>query len=102
RLAALCQPVPACANLCRVILRDMTEQDLDVLFEMQDDEVARHMAAFTSPDAGERERYLEKWRAILADATTTNKVIVLDGEVVGSIGAFVVDQGSEVTYWVRR
>jgi RimJ/RimL family protein N-acetyltransferase len=80
----------------------MTEQDLDVLFELQADEVARHMAAFTSPDGGERERYLAKWRTILADDTTTNKVIVLDGEVVGSIGAFVVDQDTEVTYWVRR
>lgn len=80
----------------------MTEEDLDVLFDVQDDELARHMAAFTNPDGEERQSYLAKWRKILADDEITKKVIVLDGEVVGSAGAFPVEGDTEVTYWVRR
>jgi RimJ/RimL family protein N-acetyltransferase len=85
-----------------VLLREMTEDDLDDLFDIQRDEVAQQMAAFTSPDGEDRERYLAKWRRILADDKTTNEVIVVDGEVVGSASAFVVEGDTEVTYWVRR
>jgi RimJ/RimL family protein N-acetyltransferase len=86
----------------RVALRDMTEADLDVLFDIQDDETARHMAAFTAPDSEARDDYLAKWRKILADDQITNKVVVLDGDVVGSVGAYVVEGDTEVTYWIRR
>lgn len=88
--------------MSRVVLRDVTEADLDVLFDIQDDEVARHMAAFTAPDADLRDSFRAKWRKILADDRFTNKVIELDGEVVGSVAAFVVDGDTEVTYWIRR
>jgi RimJ/RimL family protein N-acetyltransferase len=85
-----------------VVLRDMTDDDLDALFDIQDDHVARHMAAFTSRDSDERDSYLAKFRTILANGDSTNMVVVLDGTVVGSLGAFVVDGDTEVTYWVRR
>jgi [ribosomal protein S5]-alanine N-acetyltransferase len=80
----------------------MTEEDFDVLFDIQDDEIAQQMAAFTSPDGDARDNYHAKWRKIVANDETTNKVILLDGEVVGSVGAFVVDGDTEVTYWIRR
>lgn len=88
--------------MSRVVLRDMTEEDLDVLFDIQDDEVARHMAAFTAPGTDLRDNYLAKWRKILAEDRFTNKVIELDGEVAGSVGAFVIEGDTEVTYWIRR
>lgn len=88
--------------MSRVALRDMTEADLDVLFDIQDDEAARHMAAFTTPGSEARDDYLAKWRKILADDQITNKVVVLDGDVVGSVGAYVVEGDTEVTYWIRR
>jgi ribosomal-protein-alanine N-acetyltransferase len=94
--------VSLCGNVSRMILRDMTEEDLDVLFDIQDDEVAQHMAAFTSPDGDERDSYLAKWRKILANDEITKKVIVLEGQVVGSVGAFAVEGDTEVTYWMRR
>ncbi len=84
------------------ILRDMTADDLEILFEIQDDQVARHMAAFTTPGGDSRESYLAKWRRILADDQITKKVIEADGEVVGSAGAYVIEGDMEVTYWVRR
>jgi RimJ/RimL family protein N-acetyltransferase len=80
----------------------MTEDDLDMLFDIQDDDVAQHMAAFVNPNGLAREDYRAKWRTILAREDTTNKVIELDGEVVGSIGAFVLEGDTEVTYWIRR
>ena len=80
----------------------MTEEDLGVLFDIQDDEVAQHMAAFTTPDGDDRDSYLAKLRKIVANDEITKKVIVLEGKVVGSVGAFVVDGDTEVTYWIRR
>ena len=85
-----------------MILRDMTEADLDVLFDIQDDDIARHMAGFTSADGGERDRYVAKFRRLLADDKITNKVILVDDEIVGSIASFVLDGDTEVTYWIRR
>ena len=38
----------------------MTEADLDVLFDIQDDDIAHHMAAYTTPDGCERDTYLAK------------------------------------------
>jgi [ribosomal protein S5]-alanine N-acetyltransferase len=91
-----------CGRLSQVILRDMTEEDLDVLFDIQDDDIARHMAAFTNPDGGERDSYVAKWRKIIANDEITKKVILVDSEVVGSVGSFAVEGDTEVTYWIRR
>jgi [ribosomal protein S5]-alanine N-acetyltransferase len=83
-------------------LRDMTEADLDVLFDIQDDDIARHMAAFTSADGGDRDTYVARFRRLLADDTIINKVILVDDEIVGSIASFVLEGDTEVTYWIRR
>jgi RimJ/RimL family protein N-acetyltransferase len=85
-----------------VILRDMTEDDLDVLYDIQDDDAAQHMAAFTSPDGNERAAYAAKLRKILRSDEITHKVIVVDDEVVGSVASFLVEGDTEVTYWIRR
>lgn len=85
-----------------MILRDMTEADLDVLFDIQDDDIARHMAAFTSADGGDRDRYVARFRRLLADDKIINKVILVDDEIVGSIASFVLEGDTEVTYWIRR
>jgi [ribosomal protein S5]-alanine N-acetyltransferase len=85
-----------------VILRDMTEADLNVLFDIQDDDIAQHMAAFTSPDSGVRDRYVAKWRKILANDEITKKVILVNDEIVGSLGSYVIEGKAEVTYWIRR
>jgi RimJ/RimL family protein N-acetyltransferase len=85
-----------------MILRDMTEADLDVLFDIQDDDIAQYMAGFTSPDAGDRDSYIARFRRILADDKITNKVILVNDEIVGSVASFVVEGDTEVTYWIRR
>ena len=85
-----------------MILRDMTEADLDVLFDIQDDDVGQHMAGFTSPDGGDRDSYVARQRRFLADDKITKKVILVNDEIVGSIASFVVEGDTEVTYWIRR
>ena len=85
-----------------MILRDMTEADLDVLFDIQDDDIAQYMAGFTSPDGGDRDRYVARQRRFLADDKITTKVIVVDDEIVGNVASFVVEGGTGVTYWIRR
>jgi len=86
----------------RVTLRNLTDDDLDVLFDIQADKTARHMAAFTSPDQGDRDAYGAKRRKIIADDEITKKTILVDDQVVGSVGSYVIDGDTEVTYWVRR
>jgi RimJ/RimL family protein N-acetyltransferase len=85
-----------------MILRDMTEADLDILFDIQDDDVGRHMAGFMSPEDANRDSYVARQRRFLADDKITKKVILVDDQIVGSIASFVVEGDTEVTYWIRR
>ncbi|MFD4668192.1 GNAT family N-acetyltransferase [Lentzea sp. NPDC058450] len=85
-----------------VTLRPVGEADFDVLFEFMRDPEAVAMAAFTAKDPDDREAFDAHTRRNLANPETTNRVIVADGRVVGSIAAFVMEGDTEVTYWVDR
>lgn len=85
-----------------LVLREMTEDDLPVLFENQLHPAARHMAAFTPGDADDREAYLARWRKIIAGGATVSMTLLLDGKVVGMIGGFERDGEPEVTYWIGQ
>jgi RimJ/RimL family protein N-acetyltransferase len=85
-----------------VRLRDVTRADLDVLFEFGRDPVAVQMAAFTHKDPSDRAAFDVHWARLLADATIRNKVVVLDGAVVGSITSWGPPEEREVTYWIGR
>jgi len=82
-------------------LREVRDEDLPVLFEIQTDPDGQHMAAFTDT-SNDREKYLRKHRQLLADDTVLQRVVVADGEVVGSVASFVLAGDTEVTYWIRR
>jgi len=82
-------------------VRDMREADLPVLFEIQTDAVGQFMAAFTDT-SNDREKYLQKWRELLVDASVRPKVVIVGGSVVGSVVSFVLEGDTEVTYWIRR
>jgi RimJ/RimL family protein N-acetyltransferase len=83
-------------------LREMRDEDLPVLFEQWADPVAAHMAAFTGPDHMERDAFERRWSRLRADDTVLNRVIVVDDEVVGTIGAWGDFGEREVTYWIGR
>lgn len=86
----------------RVQLRDVTEADLAVFFEHQQDPAAVHMAAFTAKDPADKAAFLSHWQWILSDDTITNKTILVDGRVAGHIGSFIQFGHLEITYWLGR
>jgi RimJ/RimL family protein N-acetyltransferase len=85
-----------------VILRDLTESDLPILFEHQNDPEATRMAAFLSRDPSDRHAFMTHWKRILADPTVTVQAILWNGQVAGSIGSFLWDGKPQVTYWLGK
>lgn len=83
-------------------LREVAEDDLPLFFGFQLDPEANHMAAFTAKDPTDREAFTAHWNKILADPTTINRTIVLDGLVVGSVSSYEEAGKPEVTYWIGR
>ncbi|MCX5085314.1 GNAT family N-acetyltransferase [Streptomyces sp. NPDC056121] len=83
-------------------LRPLREEDLPRLFEIQLDEEARHLAAFVTEEAKDREAYLARHRKILADPEITNRGVEVDGKLVGSVAVFPIEGDIELTYWIRR
>ncbi len=86
----------------RLVLREIEDRDLDVLFEHSKDRDARRMAAFTSPEADDRATFQRRWARLRSDGSTTNRAIEIDGRVVGHIGSFDLEGHREVTYWIGR
>ena len=81
-------------------LRDVTEEDLPILFEQQCDPEANRMAAFPARD---RDAFMTHWRTnVLGNSTSLKKAIVLDGEVAGNIGSWEQDGKRLIYYWIGR
>jgi RimJ/RimL family protein N-acetyltransferase len=85
-----------------VVLRDVTEGDLPIFFEHQQDPDANHMAAFTAKDPADRDAFTAHWTKILGDDTITVKTILLDGRVVGHVLSFERFGKPEVSYWLGK
>ena len=85
-----------------VALRDVREEDLDVLFEHQADPEANRMAAFAPADPTDRAAFDERWARILGDATSTTRAVTVDGEVAGYVAAFNHEGTRHVAYWLGR
>jgi len=84
------------------VLREVRDEDLDVLFEQWADPVAVHMAAFTAPDHMDRDAFERRWSRLRADETVMTRAIVVDGEVTGTIGSWGGPGERELTYWIGR
>lgn len=82
-----------------VVLRDMTDEALPILFEHQIDPVAHLMADFKPRD---HDAFMAHWGKILIDASVVKKAIVVDGEVAGHVVCFDRDGKREVGYWIGR
>jgi len=83
-------------------LRELRDEDLPVLYEQWADPVAVHMAAFTAPDHMERDAFERRWSRLRADDTVLALVVVVDDDVVGTIGSWGDPGEREVTYWIGR
>ena len=86
----------------QLVLREIEDRDLAVLFEHSRDPDAIRMAAFTSPEADDRTKFDRRWARLRSDSSTTNRVIEIDSRVVGHIASFDLEGQREVTYWIGR
>jgi RimJ/RimL family protein N-acetyltransferase len=87
-----------------IVLREVTEDDLVIFFEQQQDPAANWMAAFTAKDPTDWPAFAARWAKILDDRTDTAKTIVCGGRVAGNVLSFVAPWSGqrEVSYWVGR
>lgn len=84
------------------MLRPVHESDLDALFRQSSDPESVRMAAFTSEDPADRQRFDAHMARVLGTPENTLRAITWKGDLVGSIGSFVVEGQTEVTYWLDR
>jgi RimJ/RimL family protein N-acetyltransferase len=81
-----------------LVIRETTLDDLPILFEHQRDPIASEMAVFEPRDW---DAFVAHEAKIRADPTLIRRTVVVDDEVVGSIGCFG-DEQREVGYWYDR
>ena len=82
-----------------ILLRDVRESDLPILYEQQLDPEATAMAAFPSRD---RESFMAHSAKIMADESVVFKTILFGDKVAGSIGSWEASGEREVGYWIGK
>ncbi len=85
-----------------VALRPVDDADLDALFDQRRDPESVHMAAFTAKDPNDREAFDSHMSRVRASPEATLSAVTRGGRLVGTIGSFVMDGHTEVTYWIDR
>lgn len=83
----------------QILLREVTDSDLPILYEQQLDPEAAAMAAFPSRD---REAFMAHSAKIMADESLIFKAILFDGQLAGSIFSWEMEGNREVGYWLGR
>jgi RimJ/RimL family protein N-acetyltransferase len=93
----------------QIRLRDVTQEDLPILFAQQLDPAANFMAAFTAADPTDWDAFLAHWRRILGDATITVQTILIEdsgvgpgARVAGSVSCFLMFGQPSVSYWLGK
>jgi RimJ/RimL family protein N-acetyltransferase len=82
-----------------ILLRDVTESDLPILFEQQLDPEATAMAAFPSRD---HDAFMAHWKKIMADEKVILKTILYNDQIAGSIVSWEMFGEREVGYWLGK
>jgi RimJ/RimL family protein N-acetyltransferase len=82
-------------------LREVVDDDYAILFEFRRDPVSAWTAAFGTQDAHAGE-LAARWKRSLAERSTTARVVVSGGTVVGFVATFIWEAKPQVTYWVAR
>lgn len=85
-----------------IALRPVADADLDTLFVQMSDAESVRMAAFTPPDPSDREAFAAHMARIRSSPDVVLQAVVYDDELVGSVGSFVMEGETEVTYWIDR
>ena len=83
-------------------LRPVEDADLDALFAQSRDPESVRMAAFTSRDPDDRAAFDAHMAKLRTSPDVLLRAVTRDGELVGSVGSFVMDGQQEITYWIDR
>ncbi|MEV1113250.1 MULTISPECIES: GNAT family N-acetyltransferase [unclassified Micromonospora] len=83
-----------------VLLRPVREDDLVEFFLHQQDPEANRMAAFGPADPSDHREFARHWARVLTNPANRVRTVEADGEVVGYVSAFPVDDQTEVSYWI--
>jgi RimJ/RimL family protein N-acetyltransferase len=83
-------------------LRIVTNSDLSIFFEQQQDPDANHMAAFTSRDPSDQKAFNTHWQKIMADETSIIRTIIFNHQVAGYILSYMDEGKPEVGYWIGK
>jgi RimJ/RimL family protein N-acetyltransferase len=83
----------------RVVIRDVVESDLPILYAQQNDPPANAMAAFP---AKEWEPFIAHWRGMMSDANVSKKTIAADDKVLGNVLCFRRGGRDLIGYWIGR
>ncbi len=83
-----------------VQLRPVREDDLVEFFLHQQDPEANRMAAFGPKDPADHREFARHWARVLTNPANLVRTVEVDGEVVGYVSAFPVDETTEVSYWI--
>jgi RimJ/RimL family protein N-acetyltransferase len=85
-----------------IALRPVEDADLDALFAQSRDPESVWMAAFTAADPDDRARFDAHMAKLRSSPDLVLLAVTRDGELVGSVGSFVMDGKQEITYWIDR
>jgi RimJ/RimL family protein N-acetyltransferase len=85
-----------------ITLREVTDADLAVFFEHQQDKEAVYMAAFTAKDPSDRAAFDAHWAKIRANPAIINRSVEVDGQLAGHVASFDMFGDRELTYWIGR
>ncbi|WP_181282077.1 GNAT family N-acetyltransferase [Arthrobacter woluwensis] len=83
-------------------LRELRDADLDAVFAWESDPAGIGLAAFTRSDPNDRDAFDEHYRKIGAEPSNLIRVIEAEGEPVGTISSFWIDDDREISYWIAR
>jgi RimJ/RimL family protein N-acetyltransferase len=88
--------------VAEVALRPIEATDLDAIFDQMRDPDSVRMAAFTAKDPNDRSAFDAHMARIMSSHENVVLAVTYDGRLVGTIGRFVCEGFTEVTYWMRR
>ena len=88
--------------MSQLALRPVEIGDLDAIFEQMRDPESVRMAAFTAEDPNDRSAFDAHMAEIMASSENRLWAIIRDSRLVGTIGSYVSEGATEVTYWIDR
>jgi RimJ/RimL family protein N-acetyltransferase len=88
--------------MSEIALRPVELGDLDAIFEQMRDPESVRMAAFTAEDPSDRSAFDAHMARVAASPQTRLRAIIHDSHLVGTIGSWVSEGATEITYWIDR